>query len=147
MLVREAMTQHAEWIGPELSLAEVAQTMRDKGIGCLPVGADDRMVGMITDRDLACRAVADGLNPKTAKAKQVMTKGVTWCFDDDNVENAVRRMEEKKIHHMPVINHQKRLIGILSLSDLALRGPQELARNISRLTSRDSRHEASPTAH
>jgi len=147
MLVREAMTQHAEWIGPELSLAEVAQTMRDKGIGCLPVGADDRMVGMITDRDLACRAVADGLNPKTAKAKQVMTKGVTWCFDDDNVENAVRRMEEKKIHHMPVINHQKRLIGILSLSDLALRGPQELARNISRLASRDSRHGASPTAH
>lgn len=147
MLVREAMTQHAEWIGPELSLAEVAQTMRDKGIGCLPVGADDRMVGMITDRDLACRAVADGLNPKTAKAKQVMTKGVTWCFDDDNVENAIRRMEEKKIHHMPVINHQKRLIGILSLSDLALRGPQELARNISRLTSRDPRHEASPTAH
>ncbi len=147
MLVREAMTQHAEWIGPELSLAEVAQTMRDKGIGCLPVGADDRMVGMITDRDLACRAVADGLNPKTAKAKQVMTKGVTWCFDDDNVENAVRRMEEKKIHHMPVINHQKRLIGILSLSDLALRGPQELARNISRLVSRDSRHGASPTAH
>jgi len=147
MLVREAMTQHAEWIGPELSLTEVAQTMRDKGIGCVPVGADDRMVGMITDRDLACRAVADGLNPKTAKAKQVMTKGVTWCFDDDNVESAVRRMEEKKIHHMPVINHQKRLIGILSLSDLALRGPQELARNISRLASRDSRHETPPTAH
>lgn len=147
MLVREAMTQHAEWIVPETSLAEVAQTMRDKGIGCLPVGTDDRMVGMITDRDLACRAVADGLNPTTATAKQVMTKGVIWCFDDDNIEGVIRRMEEKKIHHMPVINHQKRLIGILSLSDLALRGPQELARNVSRLVSRDARHDAAPVTH
>ena len=147
MLVREAMTQHAEWIVPETSLAEVAQKMRDKGIGCLPVGTNDRMVGMITDRDLACRAVADGLNPTTAKAKQVMTKGVIWCFDDDDIESAIRRMEEKKIHHMPVINHQKRLIGILSLSDLALRGPQELARNVSRLVSRDARHDAAPVTH
>lgn len=147
MLVREAMTQHAEWIVPETSLAEVAQKMRDKGIGCLPVGTNDRMVGMITDRDLACRAVADGLNPTTATAKQVMTKGVIWCFDDDNIEGAIRRMEEKKIHHMPVINHQKRLIGILSLSDLALRGPQELARNVSRLVSRDARHDAAPVTH
>lgn len=147
MLVREAMTQHAEWIVPETSLAEVAQKMRDKGIGCLPVGTNDRMVGMITDRDLACRAVADGLNPTTATAKQVMTKGVIWCFDDDDIEGAIRRMEEKKIHHMPVINHQKRLIGILSLSDLALRGPQELARNVSRLVSRDARHDAAPVTH
>lgn len=147
MLVREAMTQHAEWIVPETSLAEVAQKMRDKGIGCLPVGTNDRMVGMITDRDLACRAVADGLNPTTATAKQVMTKGVIWCFDDDDIEGAIRRMEEKKIHHMPVINHQKRLIGILSLSDLALRGPQEFARNISRLVSRDARHDAAPVTH
>ncbi|MBU6506084.1 MAG: CBS domain-containing protein [Alphaproteobacteria bacterium] len=147
MLVREAMTQHAEWIVPETSLAEVAQKMRDKGIGCLPVGTNDRMVGMITDRDLACRAVADGLNPTTATAKQVMTKGVIWCFDDDDIESAIRRMEEKKIHHMPVINHQKRLIGILSLSDLALRGPQELARNVSRLVSRDARHDAAPVTH
>lgn len=147
MLVREAMTQHAEWIVPETSLAEVAQKMRDKGIGCLPVGTNDRMVGMITDRDLACRAVADGLNPTTATATQVMTKGVIWCFDDDNIEGAIRRMEEKKIHHMPVINHQKRLIGILSLSDLALRGPQELARNVSRLVSRDARHDAAPVTH
>lgn len=147
MLVREAMSQHAEWIGPETSLAEVAQKMRDKGIGCLPVGVNDRMVGMITDRDLACRAVADGLNPKTAKAKQVMTKGVTWCFDDDNIAGVMRRMEDKKIHHMPVINHQKRLIGILSLSDLALRGPQELSIDISRLTSRDARHAAELLPH
>ena len=147
MLVREAMTQHAEWIGPEISLTEVAQKMRDRSIGCLPVGAHDRMVGMITDRDLACRAVADGLDPKTAKAKQVMTKGVTWCFDDETVDGAVKRMEEKKIHHMPVINRQKRLVGILSLSDLALRGPQELSIDISHLTSRDARHAAELLPH
>lgn len=147
MLVRDVMTKHAEWIGPETSLTEVGQKMRDKGIGCLPIGADDRLVGMITDRDLACRAVADGRNPKTTKAKQVMTKGIMWCFDDDDISDVTRRMEEKKIHHMPVISHQKRLVGILSLSDLALRGPQELSIDISRLTSRDARHAAELLSH
>lgn len=148
MFVRDAMTPHAEWIDPQVSLIDVARRMRDHNIGCLPVGENDRLIGMITDRDLACRAVAEGVDLTTAKAREVMTKGITWCFDDESVDDAVERMEEKQIHHMPVLNRQKRIIGILSLSDLALRGPQELFNKVSKLASRDaSRHASTPVAH
>lgn len=148
MFIREAMTPQAEWINPDTSLAEVARRMRDHNIGCLPVGEHDRLIGMITDRDLACRAVAEGLDVKTAQARLVMTKGITWCFDDESVDQAVERMEQKQIHHMPVLNRQKRMIGILSLSDLALRAPRELFGQVSKLTSRDAqRHASAPSAH
>ena len=148
MLIREAMAPDAEWITPDVLLTEAALRMRDKNIGCLPVGENDRLVGMITDRDLACRAVADGLNPQTTKARDVMTKGITWCFDDESVADAVQRMEHKQIHHMPVLDRQKRMVGILSLSDLALKGPQELFKDVSKLTSRDaSRHASMPLTH
>ncbi len=116
MLVRDAMTPHAEWISPDISLTEVALRMRNQHIGCLPVGEKDRLIGMITDRDLACRGVAEGLNPSTAQARQVMTNGITWCFEDETVDEAAQRMEEKQIHHMPVLSRQKRMVGILSLS-------------------------------
>lgn len=148
MFVRDAMTPHAEWIDPQVSLIDVARRMRDHNIGCLPVGENDRLIGIITDRDLACRAVAEGVDLTTAEAREVMTKGITWCFDDESVDDAVERMEEKQIHHMPVLNRQKRIIGILSLSDLALRGPQELFNKVSKLASRDaSRHPSTPVAH
>ena len=148
MLVREAMTAQAEWITPDLALIEVARKMRDQNIGCLPVGENDRLIGMITDRDLTCRAVADGADPKTTKAREVMTQGVTWCFDDEDVKDAAQRMADKKIHHVPVLNRQKRMTGILSLSDLALRGPQDLFMQVSRLAARDaSRHASGPLPH
>src|SRR5262249_6590408 len=103
MLVREAMSPNAEWITPDTSLAEAATRMRERSIACLPVGEDDRLVGMITDRDLVCRAVANGLNPQATNARDVMTKGITWCFDDESLAEAVQRMAEKQIHHMPVL--------------------------------------------
>jgi CBS domain-containing protein len=112
--------------------------MRDHNIGCLPVGNHDHLIGILTDRDLACRAVARGLDAANTKVSEVMTKGVTWCFEDETVDDVVQRMEDKQIHHLPVLNRQKRLIGILSLSDLALRGPTGLSAMISRLASRDA---------
>lgn len=142
MLVHEVMTPQAEWIAPTLTLAEAARAMRDRKIGCLPVGDNDRLVGMLTDRDIVCRAVADGANPKTTRAGDVMTKGITWCFDDENVDDVMERMEAKRIHHMPVLSRQKRMIGILSLSDLAMRGPRDLLSRLSQLASRDSRGHA-----
>ena len=145
MLVREAMTPHAEWITPDITLKDAALRMRDQDIGCLPIGENDRLVGMLTDRDLACRAVAQGLDAATTKVADVMTKGITWCFDDETVDDIVERMEQKQIHHIPVLNRQKRMIGILSLSDLALRGPQALSAKVSRLASRDAtRHASNP---
>jgi CBS domain-containing protein len=140
MYVREVMTSHAEWIAPTLSVAEAAQKMRDHKIGCLPVGENDRLVGMLTDRDIVCRAVADGADPATTKTADVMTKGIAYCFEDDTVDAAIDQLEAKQIHHIPVLSRQqKRMIGILSLSDLALRGPQNLAARVSQLASRDAR--------
>ena len=143
MLVRDAMTAHAEWISPDISLTEVARKMRDAKIGCLPVGENDRLIGMITDRDLACRGCAEGADPNTTKARKVMTAGITWCFEDDDVRDATRRMAEEQIHHVPVMNREKRMIGILSLSDLALRAPMDLFAEVSQLVARDASPHAS----
>jgi CBS domain-containing protein len=148
MLIREAMTPNAEWITPETTLTDAAILMRDQNIGCLPVGDNDRLIGMVTDRDLTCRAIADGADPKTTKVRAVMTQHVTWCFDDESLDEATQRMEEKQIHHMPVLSRAKRMVGMLSLSDLALKAPQDLFKNLSKLTSRDaSRHGSRPAAH
>jgi CBS domain-containing protein len=139
MFVREVMNSQVEWIAPTLSIAEAARKMRDHKIGCLPVGENDRLVGMLTDRDIVCRAVAAGADPATTRALDVMTKGISWCFEDDTVEATIDQMEAKHIHHIPVLSRQKRMIGILSLSDLALRGPQNLLARVSQLASRNSR--------
>jgi CBS domain-containing protein len=138
MFVREVMTHHAEWIAPTLSVAEAARKMRDHKVGCLPVGENDRLVGMLTDRDIVCRAIADGADPATTKIADVMTKSITWCFEDDTIEAVIDKLEAKHIHHIPVLSRQKRMIGILALSDLAMRGPQNLLARVSQLASRDS---------
>jgi CBS domain-containing protein len=138
MYVREVMTSRAEWIPPTLSVAEAARKMRDQKIGCLPVGDNDRLVGILTDRDIVCRAVADGADLATTTAADVMTKGITYCFEDDTIEAAIDQLEANRIHHIPVLSRQKRMIGILALSDLALRGPENLQARVSQLASRDS---------
>src|ERR1700730_10396791 len=104
MQVHEAMTPHAEWITPDITLKAAAQRMRDHDIGCLPIGENDRLVGMLTDRDLACRVFAQGLDTGKTAVADVMTKGVTWCYDDQSVDDVVERMEQKQIHHIPVLD-------------------------------------------
>ena len=89
MFVREAMTERALWITPDITLTQAAQKMRDENIGCLPVGENDRLIGMITDRDLACRAVADGADPAKTKVRDVMTRGIAYCFESDDVTDAI----------------------------------------------------------
>lgn len=146
MLIREVMTPHAEWVSPATLLADAAARMRDHSIGCLPVGEDDRLVGMLTDRDIVCRGVAAGCDPTRTKVTEVMTKGITWCFEDEAVDEVLQRMDTKEIHHIPVLNRQKRMIGILTLSDIALRGPQEFGGLFGHLASRDARqHDPRPT--
>ena len=148
MFVKEAMSTHAEWVAPDLSLTEVARRMRDNEIGCLPVGDKDRLIGMITDRDIACRAVANGSDPAKTKARDVMTKGITYCFDDQTLEEAVHTMEEKGIHHLPVLNRSKRMIGILALADVALKAGPSLFGGVSKLASRDaSKHAGEARPH
>lgn len=124
--VAEIMSKNVTWVAPDLSLQEAAKKMRDLDIGCLPVGKDDRLIGMVTDRDIACRAVSQGQDPAKASVGDVMSKGITFCFDDQNVSEAARLMERKRIHRLPVLNRRKRMVGMLSLGDIGLHAAHEL---------------------
>lgn len=146
MLVKDIMTPHAEWIRADASLREVARTMRDKDIGCLPVGEHDKLIGMITDRDICCRAVAQGLDPAACKAKEVMSKGITWCYDDQTDAEALELMEQKQIHHLPVLSRKKRIVGVITLGDLALRSSQALSKGLMHLAARDASRHSERTA-
>ena len=135
--VKDLMTAHAEWVGADAPVREVAKKMRDKGIGCLPVGENDRLIGMITDRDITCRAIADGLDLSKATARDVMSKGVTWCFEDQSDVEATKMMENKDIRHLPVLNRAKRIVGMLSFGDLALRS-KSLTKELLHMAARDA---------
>jgi CBS domain-containing protein len=124
--VKDIMSKNVTWVGPELSLQDAAKKMRELDIGCLPVGKDDRLIGMITDRDIACRAVADGEDPAKTMIAEAMSKGVTYCFEDQDVSEAAHLMEQKQIHRLPVLTRQKRMVGMLSLGDIGLHAPHEL---------------------
>jgi CBS-domain-containing membrane protein len=96
--------------------------MKILNVGSLPVCHEDRLIGIITDRDMAIRAVADGMDPASTQVEAVMTRGVTCCFDDQEISEAADMMEKKQIRRLVVLNHDNRLVGIVSLGDLAVRG-------------------------
>ena len=124
MKVREAMTGTVRLTNPDRSIREAAQMMVDQDIGALPVGEDDRLVGMITDRDIAVRAVARGLGPDT-KIREVMSENVLYCFEDEDLDDATQNMSDIKVRRLPVLNRDKRLVGIISISDLSRREDAE----------------------
>ncbi len=129
MLVREVMTQKAECIRPANSLQEAVQKMKDLDVGPLPVcGDNDRLVGMITDRDITVRAVAEACDPRATTVKDVMTPDVICCFEDQDIQEAARLMQERQVRRLVVLNRNKRLVGIVSLGDLAVEtGDEKLA--------------------
>jgi CBS domain-containing protein len=129
MQVKDIMTSGVECICPDTTLREAAQRMKELDVGLLPIcGDDDRLAGMITDRDIAVRAVADGLDPSTARARDVMTPKVIYCYEDQEISDAAHMMEQNQIRRLVVLNHDKRLVGILSLGDLAVdTGDDQLA--------------------
>jgi CBS domain-containing protein len=119
MQIREIMTRSVELIDPNTRIKDAAERMRDDNIGALPVGENDRLVGMVTDRDLAVRAVAAGRAPTTTAVREVMSEKVFYCFEDNSLEDAARVMAEHQVHRLPVLNRDKRLVGIVALADLA----------------------------
>ncbi len=121
MLVKDVMTPKAEWIDPETTLLEAAKRMRDKDIGSLLVGEHDKIIGMVTDRDIACRGIARNLNPADTPVRKVMSERIFWCFDDQEIENAAHLMENKKVRRLAVMNREKQMVGFLSVEDLAHR--------------------------
>jgi CBS domain-containing protein len=126
MIVRELMSRRVEWTTPSTTLADAARRMRDNNIGCLPIGEGDTFIGILTEKDFTARATAEGLNPTTTTVSQIMSKSVIFCQEDESVENVLSTMRNRHIHHLPVRSQSKAVVGIVSLSDLALRGPQEL---------------------
>jgi CBS domain-containing protein len=119
MKVKDAMHAGTEWLPPTTPLVEIAKRMRDKDIGCVPIGDNDRLVGMVTDRDITLRAVAAGGDYTKMTARDVMTKSIIFCRESEELADAVRIMEQKQVRRLPVINDQKRLVGMLSIGDLA----------------------------
>ena len=121
MLVSECMTREVQIANPEETISEAAKMMADTDAGILPVGENGRLVGMISDRDIAIRAVAEGKGPNT-KIREVMSPEVKYCFEDDDADDVLENMGELQVRRLPVLNHEKRLVGIVSLSDLAANG-------------------------
>jgi CBS domain-containing protein len=119
MLVHEVMTQQVELVGPNDSIQQAAKAMARIDAGILPVAEGDRMIGMITDRDIAVRAVAEGRDPARTLVREVMSPEVRYCFDDDDVADVADNMAEQQVRRLPVVNRDKRLVGIISLADIA----------------------------
>jgi CBS domain-containing protein len=116
--VREAMTRDVSVAAPEQTIQEAARLMAAIDAGVLPVGQADRLVGMITDRDIALRGVGAGKGPDTS-VREVMTEEVLYCFEDQEIEEVARNMGDNQLRRLPVLNRDKRLVGILSLADVA----------------------------
>src|SRR5262245_21959067 len=130
MRVSEVMTRGVECVRPDATLQQAAAKMKSFGVGPLPVCDNDRLVGMITDRDITVRATAEGEAPTEIRVGDVMTPEVIYCFEDALVADAARLMEEKQVRRLVVLNREKRMVGIVSLGDLAVEtGDEELAGN------------------
>ena len=126
MLVGEIMTAKMESVNPELSLQKTACKMRDLNIGSLPVLENGQLIGMITDRDICCRAVGDGRDMAMTKVREIMSADVTYCYNDQEVADAAHLMEDKHVRRLAVLNRDKTMAGFLSVDDLA-RYSHELA--------------------
>jgi CBS domain-containing protein len=120
MQVSEMMTREAECTRPDATLAEVAERMKELDVGSLPVCEGDRLVGMVTDRDITIRSVSTGHDPRTHRVRDIMTPEVFYCFADQSVSEAAELMREKQVRRLPVLDRSKRLVGIVSLGDLAI---------------------------
>jgi CBS domain-containing protein len=118
MRVSEAMTRQVRVASPGQSIREVAKMMAEIDAGSVPVGENDRLIGMITDRDIAIRAVALGKGPDTP-VRDVMSKELKYCYDDEDLEHVAKNMGDIQVRRLPVVNREKRLVGIVSLGDIA----------------------------
>ena len=121
MKIQNLMTHKVEVIHPDTPLQQAAATMKRLDVGMLPVCNGQQLVGMLTDRDITVRATAEGLDPAKTPAERVMTKDVCYCFENQEVEQAVKLMEQKQIRRLPIVDRTKKLVGVMSLGDVAVR--------------------------
>lgn len=126
MQVKDAMHAGVEWMAPSASLAEVAKRMQEHDVGAIPIGENDKLVGMVTDRDIVVKGLTGKASVKNLTAADVMTKGIIYCRETEELGDALRIMEDKKIRRLPVINKKKRMVGMLSLGDVSHAASREL---------------------
>lgn len=121
--LRELMTRDVKVIAPDMTIWDAAKKMREGNFGMMPVEENDRMIGTISDRDIVIRAVAEGMDFST-KVRDVMSKGIAWAYEDETVEEATKIMSERQVRRLPVVNRDKRLVGIVALGDIAVERSQ-----------------------
>lgn len=126
MKVEQAMHPGADWIGPDVLLSEIADRMREADVGALPVGEGDLWIGIVTDRDIVMRGFDGHADPLQLTARDVMSKPVVYCHANENLEDAVMIMESRRIRRLPVIDDRHRLVGMLSLGDVAAKASPSL---------------------
>jgi CBS domain-containing protein len=127
MKVKDAMHRGVDWVSPDTPVTEIAKLMREHDIGAIPIGENDRLIGMVTDRDIVCKGLAqESFDMPRATARDVMTPGIHCCAEDDDLAKAVRHMERLKVRRLPVVNKNKRMVGILSLGDISRSAPNDL---------------------
>jgi len=127
MEIATAMHPKADWASADTPVSEIAKMMQKDDIGAVPIGRNDKLIGMVTDRDIALRVVAKGRNPEKTKAEEIMTKGIVYCRTNESVEDAIHLMKQRKIRRLPVIDDDKRLVGMLSLGDISHAMSRELS--------------------
>ena len=121
MKVSQLMTTHPKIIPADESVLHAAETLAKSNIGALPVEKDDRLIGMLTDRDIVVRVVAAGHDPVKTKVEEVVSPQLKYCFEDEDIEHVRQNMQELRVRRLPVVNRDKRLVGIISLDDISAR--------------------------
>ncbi|HYD29512.1 MAG TPA: CBS domain-containing protein [Azospirillaceae bacterium] len=125
MKLRDIMTKDVEVVRPDSALQEAARMMRDADTGFLPVCDGEQLIGTVTDRDIAIRSTAEGQDPSSAKVQEVMSEELVFAYEDQDSNEAAQIMAEKRIRRLPVVNREKRLVGVVSLGDLATQTPDD----------------------
>lgn len=117
--IKDVMSEGVKILNPEATIKDAARQMREGNFGLMPIGENDRLIGTVSDRDIVIRAVAEGMDTNTT-VKDVMSEKVMWAYEDDSVEKASQIMSKNQIRRLPIVDANKRLVGIVALGDLAV---------------------------
>jgi len=141
MRVSDAMTREVRVATPGQSIRDVAKIMAEIDAGAMPVGENDRLIGMITDRDIAIRAVAQGKGPETPVREVMSDSEVLYCYEDEDLDHVAKNMGDEKIRRLPVVNREKRLVGIVSIGDVAQRETRAASKAVKGVTRPGGAHQ------
>jgi len=141
MRVSEAMTREVRVASPGQSIRDVARMMAESDAGAMPVGDNDRLVGMITDRDIAIRAVAQGKGPDTPVRDVMSTEQVLYCYEDEELDHVAKNMSQQQVRRLPVVSRDKRLVGIVSLGDIVQSEARSAAKAVKGMTKPGGSHQ------